>query len=103
MFEGTAARRGALAACMCLRAGKRFSDAHAAGENDSKLICARGRKPCETFSHPMDSRLHRLSILYSMEDSPMAQIRPHTLSGFMELLPEDQKKMQRVMATLRES
>ena len=26
----------------------------------------------------------------------MAQIRPHTLSGFMELLPEDQKKMQRV-------
>ena len=33
----------------------------------------------------------------------MAQIRPHTLSGFMELLPEDQKKMQRVMATLRES
>ena len=27
----------------------------------------------------------------------MAQIRPHTLSGFMELLPEDQKKMQRVM------
>ena len=33
----------------------------------------------------------------------MAQIRPHTLSGFMELLPEEQKKMQRVMATLRES
>ena len=33
----------------------------------------------------------------------MAQIRLHTLSGFMELLPEDQKKMQRVMATLRES
>ena len=33
----------------------------------------------------------------------MAQIRPHTLSGFMELLPEDQKKMQRVLATLRES
>ena len=32
----------------------------------------------------------------------MAQIRPHTLSGFMELLPEDQKKMQRVMATLRD-
>ena len=33
----------------------------------------------------------------------MPQIRPHTLSGFMELLPEDQKKMQRLMATLRES
>ena len=33
----------------------------------------------------------------------MERIKPHTLSGFMELLPEDQKKMQRVMATLRES
>ena len=33
----------------------------------------------------------------------MPQIRPHTLSGFMERLPEDQKKMQRLMATLRES
>ena len=33
----------------------------------------------------------------------MAQIRPHTLSGFMELLPGDQQKMQRVMDVLRES
>ena len=33
----------------------------------------------------------------------MAQIKPHTLSGFMELLPQDQKKMQRLMAILRES
>ena len=33
----------------------------------------------------------------------MAQVQPRTLSGFMELLPEDQKKMQRLMGTLRES
>ena len=33
----------------------------------------------------------------------MAKVSPRTLSGFMELLPEEQKKMQRVMATLRES
>ena len=33
----------------------------------------------------------------------MARITPRTLSGFMELLPEDQKKMQRLMGTLRES
>ena len=33
----------------------------------------------------------------------MAQIRPHTLSGFMELLPEDQQKMELLLATLRES
>ena len=33
----------------------------------------------------------------------MARIKPHTLSGFMELLPADQQKMERFMATLRQS
>ena len=33
----------------------------------------------------------------------MAFVKPHTLSGFMELLPEDQQKMRRLMGTLRES
>ncbi len=33
----------------------------------------------------------------------MARMKPHTLSGFMELLPEDQKKMQRLMSTIEES
>ncbi len=33
----------------------------------------------------------------------MATIRPHTLSGFMELLPEEQQKMERLLQTLRES
>ena len=33
----------------------------------------------------------------------MPQVKPHTLSGFMELLPEEQKMMQRLMGTLRES
>ena len=31
----------------------------------------------------------------------MAQIRPHTLSGFMELLPAPQQQMERIMSTLR--
>ena len=33
----------------------------------------------------------------------MPQIKPHTLSGFMELLPEEQKRMDRLMDTLRQS
>ena len=33
----------------------------------------------------------------------MANVKPHTLSGFMELLPEDQQKMERLLQTLRES
>ena len=33
----------------------------------------------------------------------MARIKPHTLSGFMELLPEDQAKMERLLSVLRES
>ncbi len=33
----------------------------------------------------------------------MAQVKPRTLSGFMELLPAEQKKMQRLMGVLRES
>ena len=33
----------------------------------------------------------------------MAQVKAHTLSGFMELLPEDQQKMERFLQTLRES
>ena len=33
----------------------------------------------------------------------MARIKPHTLSGFMELLPADQQKMERFMETLRQS
>ena len=33
----------------------------------------------------------------------MPQVKPHTLSGFMELLPEEQMQMERVMALLRES
>ena len=33
----------------------------------------------------------------------MARIKPHTLSGFMELLPADQQKMERFMDTLRRS
>ncbi|MCQ2439240.1 MAG: histidine--tRNA ligase [Oscillospiraceae bacterium] len=33
----------------------------------------------------------------------MARMKPHTLSGFMELLPEEQKKMQRLMNTIEES
>ena len=31
----------------------------------------------------------------------MAQIRPHTLSGFMELLPAPQQQMERIMEILR--
>jgi len=33
----------------------------------------------------------------------MAQVKPHTLSGFMELLPAEQQKMERLLSTLRES
>ena len=33
----------------------------------------------------------------------MARIKPHTLSGFMELLPAEQQKMERFMDTLRQS
>ena len=33
----------------------------------------------------------------------MPVIRPHTLSGFMELLPADQQKMELFMDTLRRS
>ena len=33
----------------------------------------------------------------------MAKIRPHTLSGFMELLPESQQQMERFMDVLRSS
>ena len=33
----------------------------------------------------------------------MAQVRARTLSGFMELLPEEQQKMERIMEVLRES
>ena len=33
----------------------------------------------------------------------MPQVRPHTLSGFMELLPPDQMQMERIMETLRQS
>ncbi len=33
----------------------------------------------------------------------MPQVKPHTLSGFMELLPEEQMQMERFMALLRES
>jgi len=33
----------------------------------------------------------------------MAKIKPHTLSGFMELLPADQQKMEQFMDTLRRS
>jgi len=33
----------------------------------------------------------------------MTRIKPHTLSGFMELLPPDQMKLERFMDTLRES
>ena len=33
----------------------------------------------------------------------MARIKPHTLSGFMELLPAEQQKMELFMDTLRRS
>ena len=33
----------------------------------------------------------------------MSKVNPRTLSGFMELLPEDQMKMERLMQTLRET
>ena len=33
----------------------------------------------------------------------MAQVKPRTLSGFMELLPEEQQKMEQLLAALRES
>ncbi|MBE6969953.1 MAG: histidine--tRNA ligase [Ruminococcaceae bacterium] len=33
----------------------------------------------------------------------MAQVKPRTLSGFMELLPEEQQKMERLLSALRES
>ena len=33
----------------------------------------------------------------------MAKVSPRTLSGFMELLPAQQMKMERMMAVLRES
>ncbi len=33
----------------------------------------------------------------------MSQVKPRTLSGFMELLPEQQQQMERLMQTLRES
>ena len=33
----------------------------------------------------------------------MSKVKPRTLSGFMELLPEDQMKMERVMLILRET
>lgn len=33
----------------------------------------------------------------------MSKVKPRTLSGFMELLPEDQMKMERIMSILRET
>ena len=33
----------------------------------------------------------------------MAKVAPRTLSGFMELAPRDQMKMERMMQALRES
>ena len=33
----------------------------------------------------------------------MQQTKPHTLSGFMELLPGPQQQMERMMAVLRET
>ena len=33
----------------------------------------------------------------------MAKVAPRTLSGFMELLPADQIKMEKMMETLRKS
>ena len=33
----------------------------------------------------------------------MNRVKPRTLSGFMELLPEDQMKMERMMQILRET
>ena len=33
----------------------------------------------------------------------MSIVKPRTLSGFMELLPQDQMKMERMMQILRES
>ena len=33
----------------------------------------------------------------------MAKVSPRTLSGFMELLPEQQMKMERMMEILRQS
>ena len=33
----------------------------------------------------------------------MAKVTPRTLSGFMELLPADQMKMERMMAVLRDT
>ena len=37
------------------------------------------------------------------ETKNMARMKPHTLSGFMELLPADQAKMEKFMETLRRS
>jgi histidyl-tRNA synthetase len=37
------------------------------------------------------------------DDKPMANIKPRTLSGFMELLPGPQQQMERIMAVLRET
>ena len=33
----------------------------------------------------------------------MAKVQPRTLSGFMELLPPDQMKMEKMLSTLRET
>ncbi len=33
----------------------------------------------------------------------MSKVKPRTLSGFMELLPKDQIKMERIMSVLRET
>jgi len=44
------------------------------------------------------------SILYEKErNTPMGKVAPRTLSGFMELLPEDQIKMEKMMAVLRDT
>ncbi len=45
--------------------------------------------------------LHRAGDFYGRENLFMERIKPHTLSGFMELLPGEQAMMDKIMDTIR--
>ena len=54
-----------------------------------------------SFGIPVwDGRIH-FCISLPEKELFMERIKPRTLSGFMELLPADQAKMERFMETLR--
>ncbi len=69
----------------------------------TEVGCWRPRSQRVLWTCPHPTRLGRAALLLIFErnDTTMATMKPRTLSGFMELLPAKQVKMERMMEILR--